>query len=515
MKRVTPRERDAILRENFAAFLEKVFEALHPNEEFVPNWHLEAIAWQLQQCLEGKIRRLVILLPPRHLKSLIASVALPAFILGHNPSAKIICASYGQKLASELHQQTHHVMKRRFYRRLFPRTNLSRASAGEGEFKTTQHGYRFATSVEGSMTGRGADFIIVDDPIKPDDAGSETRREAVKNWFFQTVMTRLNNQETGVMIVVMQRLHEDDLAGELIRRGWTVLSIPAIAQDDESYAIGASELYRRKANEVLHDARTSREVLEIVRTEMGSRAFSAQFLQSPMPADNGFVRWEWFLSYDEPPQFDFVVQSWDPATIDDANANFSVCTTWGITVRNGEKRFYLLDVVREKLGFPQLLRRVHLENEKWKPDLILVEAIGSGSALFQQLRAQGLQHLHPMRPSKPKPMRFEAVTPMIERGQVLVPGAAEWLEAFRNELLAFPNRRYDDQVDSVSQLLRFPDAVLSLAQKHRRSERANRAALPRRRQGSTMGRLNAADVRRPQTNADLINSFARRNGLFR
>jgi hypothetical protein len=213
MPNLTLNKYRAILLQDFCWFVERSFYELNPEAEFLPNWHIEMIAAKLEACRQGKIKRLIVNQPPRSLKSHILSVAFPAWLLGHNPSLQIICVSYGQELADKHARDCRRLMASAFYQNLFHKTRLSTEKQSVNEFMTTAHGFRLSTSVGGVLTGRGADIIIIDDPLKPEDALSETRRNSVNEWYSGTLLTRLNSKETGVIIILMQRLHQDDLVG--------------------------------------------------------------------------------------------------------------------------------------------------------------------------------------------------------------------------------------------------------------------------------------------------------------
>src|SRR6201997_2219051 len=226
---LTRTEYDALLRDDFATFAMRCFHGLNPQTELALNWHLEVIAAKLTAVWEGKIRRLIINLPPRHLKSLMASIAFPAWCLGHNPSAQILCVSYAQDLADKLARDCRAIMMSPWYRQIF-RTRLAAHRQAVQEFITTRQGYRLATSTGGVLTGRGADIIVIDDPLKPEEALSEAQRQAANQWYDHTLYSRLNDKHRGAIVIIMQRLHEDDLVGHVLaQEQWEVLSFPAIA----------------------------------------------------------------------------------------------------------------------------------------------------------------------------------------------------------------------------------------------------------------------------------------------
>src|SRR5438270_5720466 len=211
MKLLTRAQYEFLLRHDFATFAGRCFQDLNPQTSLAVNWHLEIITAKLTAVRRGKIRRLIINLPPRHLKSLMASIAFPAWCLGHDPSAQILCVSYAQDLADKLARDCRAIMMSRWYRQIFS-TRLAAHRQAVQEFITTRQGYRLATSTGGVLTGRGADIILIDDPLKPYEALSEAQRQAANEWYDHTLYSRLNAKRHGA-IIIMQRLHEDDLVG--------------------------------------------------------------------------------------------------------------------------------------------------------------------------------------------------------------------------------------------------------------------------------------------------------------
>ena len=219
-----------LMRRDFAAFLRKAYPWISGGEAMLWNWHLDAIAHQLDRVRSGDNRRLLVTLPPRNGKSKTISVAWVAWMLGKEPTANFVCVSYSNELSAKLARDCLSIMQSPWYRELFPRTIISSKRSASGDFETTAGGGRLATSVTGTLTGRGGDIIILDDVIKPEEANSEATRESVNNWYQSTLASRLNDKASGAIITVMQRLHERDLAGMLIESGeWYQLSLPAIA----------------------------------------------------------------------------------------------------------------------------------------------------------------------------------------------------------------------------------------------------------------------------------------------
>ncbi|MCP3460022.1 hypothetical protein [Bradyrhizobium sp. CCGUVB23] len=320
------------LRLDFVAFIHRCFGELNPTTSFDYNWHIEVMAAALEDCRLGRCRRLIINFPPRSLKTLTASIAFPAWLLGHNPSTKIITASYGADLAEKNARDTRQIINSQFFRELFPGCRLSDRQAAQ-EFETTAGGLRYATSVGGPFTGRGADIIILDDALKPDQALSERERMNVNSWFSNTVRSRLDDQRNGVIILIMQRLHMDDLVGHVLQRDqWRVLRFPAIAEEPERHVVDTvhgRRTFKRAAGEALHPARQPLHILNELKASMTDYDFAGQYQQAPVPLGGGMIKDEWFVRFDlfDPPSFDRIVQSWDTASTPTTLGDYSVCTT--------------------------------------------------------------------------------------------------------------------------------------------------------------------------------------------
>ena len=452
----TRTEFDALTRISLALFVQRVFAELNPGELFHDNWHIHLIVQQLEDVRAGKILRLAINVPPRNLKSIIVSVAFVAWLLGQHPTTKIICASYNEELALRLARMCLQVMQSKWYQTLFPRTRLASDRPSAEFIETTMGGYRMATSVGGTLAGIGADYILVDDPTKPEEAASEARRQVANDWFSQGVVTRLDDKRSGRIILIMQRLHEDDLTGHVLAQGgWTHLSLPAIAQEDETHTIitpfGRLH-HRRREGEALHPDREPIEELTKLRVSMGSAFFSAQYLQSPTPPGGGLVKIDWFprFNLEQRPRFDRFVQSWDTAVTAKDLSSYSVCTTWGII----DRKAYLIHVLRKRMEFPELRRAVISQARAFDAPTVLIEEAPSGTSLLQDLR-RDLSSVRGCKPIGDKVMRMNAQTAHIENGFVYLPKEAPWLPDLEHELEMFPKGRYDDQVDSISQALEY------------------------------------------------------------
>lgn len=438
------------LSKSFKIFCRRVFRTLNPGTPMKMNWHLDAMMHALQHAAAGVDPNLIINVPPRSLKSTIASVALPAFIMGQDPSARVVCVSYAQKLASKFARDFRTIVTSPWYQAAFPTMQLTKNT--EELFETTLGGSRLSTSVEGVVTGFGGRIIIVDDPIDPSEANSALARQKAIDYFDGTLSTRLDDKENGSLILVMQRLHECDPTGHLLaKKTFKLLSFPSIAIIDEDIPLRNGKFHHRKVGDVLHPARESQKTLDLLRASMGNPNFEAQYQQSPIPASGNMLKSAWIQTY--PAGADRsqmkITQSWDTAIKGNPKADFSACTTWGEL--NG--RHYVLDVFREQLDFPELLKAAVAMYHQYRPSAVLIEDHGSGSSLIQQLKASYGIYPIDRRSKYDKVTRFSNVLPMFEAGQVLFPDVAPWDAELRRELLGFPNAKHDDQVDSVSQYL--------------------------------------------------------------
>ena len=452
---LTRAEYEAVLRHDFATFVARCFHELNPQAELTMNWHIEVIAAALTAVQQGKIRRLIINLPPRHLKSLMASVAFPAWCLGHDPSAQILCVSYAQDLADKLARDCRAIMMSPWYRRIFP-TRLAAHRQAVQEFITTRQGYRLATSTGGVLTGRGADIILIDDPLKPEEALSDTQRRAANEWFSHTLYSRVNNKRSGAIVIIMQRLHEDDLIGHVLaQEPWEIVRFPAIAEEDEVHRIETilgMRTFVRRSGEALHPEREPLDTLARIRHTIGEYNFAGQYQQCPAPLGGGLVKEQWFKRYgekDRPESFDRIVQSWDTANKATELSDFSVCTTWGIKGKN----LYLLSVLRKRLEYPALKRAVREQQSLFNADVVLIEDKASGTQLIQELITDGFHRVTRYQPDCDKIMRLNAQTGLIESGFVYIPQEASWLAEYIHELTIFPKGKHDDQVDSTAQFL--------------------------------------------------------------
>jgi len=420
-----------------------------PDYESPP--HLKALAEKLEAIERGEIKRLIVLMPPRHGKSELVSLRFPCWYLAKHPEDYIVQAGYAESIALTHSRQARDIFISGKVERLFPDIHYRPERAGQEqviperqaahEWGTKQGGSYYAVGVGGGLTGRGFNIGIIDDPVKDaEEAASQTIRDKVWDWYRTVFRTRAHPGAT--IIIVMTRWHQDDLAGRLLKQAeedpdadqWRVLHLKAIQDGQalwaERYPLG---------------------VLEQIRASIGSQAFEALYQGSPTTAEGNIIKREWWQYYKEKPRFSRLVHSWDTAFKDKTQNDYSVCTTWGET----ETGNYLLDVWRGKVEFPELKRIAIALYEREKPHAILVEDAASGQSLIQELQRGTTMPVLPIKADKSKTTRVTAITPLIEAGRVLLPDRASWLYDYIEELSAFPNGQFDDQVDSTSQALAY------------------------------------------------------------
>lgn len=439
-----------MLRGDLATFIGKTLTTCDPAASYAANWHIDLIAEYLQAATRGDIRRLIINMPPRSLKSICVSVAWPAWLLGHDPRRRIIAASYASQLAFKHSLDTRLVVGAPWFKQIFPEMELAADQNEKRKFMTTKRGFRMATSVGGTLTGEGGNFLIIDDPMRPLHAMQAHWREHVHGWFEHTFASRLDNRQKGVIVLVMQRLHEDDLTGYLLKKGgWTHLSLPALATQTQTYQLGEVEKVYQEG-ELLHPVRMNAEIIAQVKNEIGGHAFAAQYQQQPMPQEGAMLRPWWFGRFEAAPQAPArIVQSWDTAIKSGTQHDTSVCLTFA----EYEGKSYLLEASQMRLEYPDLKRRFVEHAARWQPQAILLEDKASGQQLLQDMRRESALPVIARLPKADKITRFAAVSAMIEAGKMLLPRHAQWLADFENEIFAFPHAAHDDQVDALTQYL--------------------------------------------------------------
>jgi predicted phage terminase large subunit-like protein len=394
----------------------------------------------------------MISIAPRHLKSVCGSVLFPAFLLGHFPEKKVMVVSYGGDLAREHGTLFRRLVESRWYKDVFS-TRIDPRQNRLEHMKTTKGGGRQAASLGGSVTGFGADVIVIDDIAKAADVHSETIREQARTFFDESLYSRLDNKGEARIVSIQQRLHPDDFAAYLLEKGtFRHLCLPSIAEQRAEIPLYGNRTWVRETGDILSPDREPRHVLDEIRREIGHLAFRAQYQQDPAPGESQYLSMEDLHRVDTAPPRDHLlrfVQSWDTAVNDGPRCDYSVGLTFGWHAE--EARWYLVHVVRERLQYPDLLDRIRAARRAWRADKVLIENSALGAAALQHLRKEGRGVFQPVVPTEGKVERFVAQTDWIRSGALVLPTDQPWYDEFRRELLHFPNARHDDQVDALTQ----------------------------------------------------------------
>lgn len=448
----------AAVKADFGVFLQQAFATIYPGKEFQGSWHIDALAYCLDRSIAGTLPRLIINMPPRHLKSFIVSVAFPAYLLGRDPTAKVICISYSDDLARMLSRDFKRIMESEWYPKLFPNVRLAKVT--ESEIATDQGGSRYATSVGGTLTGRGGDFIIIDDPIKPEDTLSDKARQGTNEWYKSTLLSRLDDKKNSVLILVMQRLHVNDLTGFVeASGGFHKLSFPAFAIRDESIPTSETETYFRKAGEPLHEEREGADVLEKIRDEIGPFNFASQYQQQPETPEGSLIKRKYINVINQLPSTRPDGIYWvsiDSALSTSDTADYSALS-FGYSSADGH---FVLLAERGRWDYETLLAKaMGYVKRHGRQIFFIVENAGSGISLIQSLRKAQL-NVFWSNPKHDKVARAALALPVFLAGRVYLvnkEGGNDWVEPYINELVSFPHGRFDDQVDSLVQALRWAE----------------------------------------------------------
>jgi predicted phage terminase large subunit-like protein len=435
-------------------FVRQAWPVLEPDTPFVPGRHIEAICAHLQAVTEGRIRRLLICMPPRHMKSLLVAVLWPCWEWIRHPARRWLYCSYAGSLAVRDSVKCRRLLESPWYRQRWgDRFELTSDQNEKSRFENDRSGYRISLGVGGAATGEGGDRVIVDDPHNVKDATSDIIRQGVLDWWDQVMSTRLNDLKTGAMVIVMQRVHENDLAGQVLRQGgYDSLILPAEYEGDSHLTSIGWRDHRREPGELLWPERFGSEEIAALKKTMGSYAAAAQLQQRPAPAEGGILKRQWWRFWRQlPSAFDEVIQSWDCAFKGSADSDYVVGQVWG---RKGADK-YLLDQVRSRMDCPATIQAVRKLSEKWpQAQRKLVEDKANGPAVIDMLRHQ-ISGLVAVNPEGGKESRAHGVSAQIEAGNVYLPepGTAPWVNELIEECAMFPQGAHDDQVDALTQAL--------------------------------------------------------------
>lgn len=458
VKKLTERQvAEAAMRQNLYLFLLRAFDVLHPGQTLDKAPYLEAMCRALQDVVSGASPRLMISIAPRHLKSVCGSVLFPAFLLGHCPEKKVMMVSYGGDLARDHAVMFRRLVRSPFYRSLFPQMRIDPKHDRIDHMKTTRGGGRQAVSLGGAVTGFGADVIVIDDLAKASDMQSEVIREQARTFFDETLFSRLNDKRDARIVSLQQRLHQDDFSAYLLEKGsFHHLCLPSIAEVAQVVPLYGERQWVRRPGDILNPVREPLEILDQIKSDIGTYAFRAQYQQDPQPGESEFLSMDDLVLAETLPdkaQFVRFVQSWDTAVNDGPRCDYSVCLTFGWHAI--EERWYLLDVLRKRLKYPDLKDAVRRMQHRWQCDCVLIEASANGNGILQELRRETSRVYLPIKVATSKLDRFIPQTDWIRSGHLVIPSGTSWFDTFRRELLAFPNVTHDDQVDALTQFAKY------------------------------------------------------------
>ena len=435
-----------LIYSSFLAFAMKAFAQLYPGKQLVVHPYVKLLTCILEAVATGEMRRLVITLPPRHLKTFLASICLPAWILAHRPSAKILILSYGQELADKNAYTIREVLRSDWFRQLFD-ARIARKLLTD--FITTANGGVRAVSIEGSVTGFGADVIIVDDAVQIKDCDNVKLLEHVNELFDGEIRTRLDNPNKGGIVIVAHRLAEGDLPGHVLREGgWQEVRLPLIAPRRRTYEIDGFVWDRQKGELLRPDAFT---VGDVERLRSMKRPDFETLQQQNPDAHGGLIRAEQlgvFVPAMIPPDLPIVL-SIDPGQRGGPTNSCSVIQAWGPHAG----RYLLLDSWREQARYTDFREQVRRFKRKYRPSAILVEATGQGPALLSDIKAEQGMEIVSIIPREDKVSRLHRHRNVIRKKMVALPEAALWVPQFIDEIIEFPCGDFDDQVDAMSQFL--------------------------------------------------------------
>lgn len=477
-----------IAKRSLAAYIRQAWHVVEPATEYVHGWHIDAIAEHLEACTRGEIKNLIINIPPRHAKSLLCCVFWPTWVWITHPAKRWLFSSYGENLAIRDSLKCRRIIQSSWYQSRWGELfKLTGDQNQKTRFDNDKTGYRIATSVGGMGTGEGGDFVVVDDPMKQADQHSVTARESVIDWWDNTMSTRGNDPANVVKVVIMQRLHEQDLTGHLLERmesdgeHYEHLCLPArYEKERQATSVGFSDP-RKTPGELLWPERFTPAALARVESSMDSYAVAGQLQQRPSPDAGGiFKKWHWrywkpqgvrlppvvvqvideetkeatsleIEAVDLPITFDEMLQSWDMAFKDTKASDFVAGQVWA---RVGTSKF-MLDYFKERADINASIRAVKTFTEKWPNAYAkLVEDKANGPAVIQLLQGKE-DGLIPVNPEGGKVARAHAASPSVESHNVYLPHPAlyGWVDGFIDNCAAFPNGAHDDDVDAFTQAM--------------------------------------------------------------
>jgi predicted phage terminase large subunit-like protein len=440
-----------LVQTDFLAFAMKAFASLNKGRNLGQDKYLELFAERLTRVAEGETKRLVVSMPPRHGKTFMGSICLSAWILAHNPSAKIIILTYGQDLADKIAYAVRDILRSEWYQQAF-HTRVQKDRAKLMDFVTTDGGGVRSLSIEGGVTGLGADFIIIDDPVQIKDCDNTKRLERVNELFDDEIQTRLDHPKKGCILVIAHRISEDDLPGHVLKKGgWKQLKLPLIAPRSRTYDLGDGEFWEREKGELLRPDAFKQSDIQRLRCS-NQPGFETLQQQNPGGRDRLRIKAEFFPAFSaaqlQMPHSP-VVLSIEPGQKGGPTNSYSVIQVWA--PKGGVH--LLLDQWREQASYPELRSQARLFMRKYRPSAVLIEDTGQGPSLRSEIKPQNGMELVPIIPVGDKIERLRRHRRAIRDGLVQLPEGAAWRAEFISEATQFPYGPFDDQMDALSQYL--------------------------------------------------------------
>ncbi len=461
----------ALQTQSMHEFIKGCWPTIEPGRKYYDNWHIQAICEHLEAVVRGEITRLIINIPPRHMKSLTCAVAFPMWAWIQKPHIQFLFASYASSLAIRDSVKCRRLLSSPWFQANWgDRFHLTGDQNQKQRFENNHNGHRISTSVGGALTGEGGDIIVIDDPHNVKEAESDAVRLGTTEWWDTAVPSRLNDPKTGAFVIIMQRVHQSDLTGHILKNApdldeWTHLCVPAEFENNHPHKFytslttaTAQEDPRKEEGALLWSERFGQKELDILKTTMGSYAAAGQLQQRPAPKGGGIIKRKWWRKWQDPqfPEFIYVLQSWDTAYSeqDVLSSSYSACTTWAVFQFGSQYHFMIIHRYRERLPFPELRKHAKELYAEYKPDAVLIEKKASGQSLIQDLKQAGIPAL-PYNPDKDKVARAHAASVLLESGLVWHP-ERRWANEVIDHCAVFPAGDGTDIVDTVTQaLLRF------------------------------------------------------------
>tara|TARA_R110002051_G_scaffold251_5_gene1031 strand:- start:763 stop:2346 length:1584 start_codon:yes stop_codon:yes gene_type:complete len=457
-------------------FIKGAWGQLEPGRDYHDNWHIESICEHLEAVASSELRRLIINIPPRHMKSLTCAVSFPCWTWITQPNKQFLFASYAQSLSTRDSVKCRRLLSSSWYQENWGHSfKLTTDQNQKQRFENDQNGHRISTAVNAGVTGEGGDIIVIDDPHNVKQAESETIRNDTLDWWDTALPSRLNDPTTGAFVIIMQRVHQSDLTGHILKNeaesfaddlqtdpeAWTHLCVPAEYERNHPHFFkttlaGAKYTVdpRKDEGELLWPNRFTPKALNNLKSSLGTYGSAGQLQQRPSPKGGGILKAKWWRKWEKDkgdPNYIYVVQSWDTAFSQSSTASYSACTTWGVFKHGGRYNIMLMHRYRERDEYPELRRKAKVMYQEMTPDAVLIEKKASGQSLLQDLRQAGIPAIS-YSPERDKISRAHSASAMLEAGLVWAP-ERNWAQQVINMCAIFPAGDGADIVDTCTQAL--------------------------------------------------------------